>query len=206
MPRKNVPRGSVPATIPASEDSRRKLRAHGLLHEARVPRWRSIHWALCVIQTIVGTGVKPSMATQFSEERIPLLERCHFAFYTGAGSSLGMLKRPTSVLTRSFRRTSGNRFVLVSSAMPWRLAQNSSESTSGFELRPSNSANSWENANLNSEGVAASPNGTHRLSENIASYNAGKEAANSRYAFATASTALPRLTRFRAFSIARPSS
>jgi hypothetical protein len=28
--------------------------------------------------------------------------RCHLAFYTGAGSSLGILKRPTSALTRSF--------------------------------------------------------------------------------------------------------
>jgi len=52
-----------------------------------------------------------------------------------AVSSFGKLKRSTSVRTRSFWRLGGSRLVLVSSAMPWRLAQNNSERTSGFELR-----------------------------------------------------------------------
>src|SRR5690242_1366388 len=51
-------------------------------------------------------------------------------------SSLGKLKSSTSFLTRSFWRRGGNRLVLVSSAIPWRLAQNSSDITSGFELCP----------------------------------------------------------------------
>jgi hypothetical protein len=66
------------------------------------------------------------------------------------------------------------------------------------------SSRSWENANRISGGVAASSNGTLRLSENITSYSAGEDAANSRYAAATDSTVFPRLTRFRAFSKARP--
>src|SRR5215472_2678469 len=43
-----------------------------------------------------------------------------------------------------------------------------------------------------------------RLSENITSYSAGEDAAHSRYAAATDSTTFPRLTRFLAFSKARP--
>jgi len=49
---------------------------------------------------------------------------------------LGRVKSSTSALTRSFWRLRGNRLVLVSSAIPWRLAQNSSDRTSGFELCP----------------------------------------------------------------------
>jgi len=49
-------------------------------------------------------------------------------------SSFGRLKSCTSVFTRSFWRLGGNRLVLVSSAMPCRLAQNSSVRTSGVGL------------------------------------------------------------------------
>src|SRR5262250_1956685 len=63
---------------------------------------------------------------------------------------------------------------------------------------------SWENANRSSGGLAGSSKGTLRLSENITSYSAGEDAANSRYAAATDSTIFPRLARFRAFSKARP--
>src|SRR5215469_9523886 len=49
---------------------------------------------------------------------------------------LGKVKRSTSTRTRSFWRLRGNRLVLVSSAIPWRLAQNSSDITSGFDLCP----------------------------------------------------------------------
>ena len=45
---------------------------------------------------------------------------------------LGKVKSSTSALTRSFWRLCGNRLVLVSSAIPWRLAQNSSDRISGF--------------------------------------------------------------------------
>src|SRR5215475_4892564 len=63
---------------------------------------------------------------------------------------------------------------------------------------------SWENAKCSSGGVAASSNGTLRLSENITSYSAGEDAANSRYAAATDSPGFPRLARFRAISKAKP--
>jgi hypothetical protein len=51
---------------------------------------------------------------------------------------LGKVKSSTSVFTRSFcrLRVNGNRLVLVSSAIPWRLPQNSSDITSGFERCP----------------------------------------------------------------------
>jgi hypothetical protein len=55
---------------------------------------------------------------------------------------------------------------------------------------------SWENANRISGGVAGSSNGTLRLSENITSYSAGEDAANSRYAAATDSTGIYTLNPF----------
>ena len=54
--------------------------------------------------------------------------------------------------------------------------------------------------NRSSGGVAASSNDTLKLSENITSYGAGEDAANSGYVAATASTGFPRLTLLRAFS------
>jgi hypothetical protein len=56
----------------------------------------------------------------------------------------------------------------------------------------------------NSGGVAASANGTLRLCKNITSNSPGEDAAKSRYAAATDSTACSLLARFRAFSKAKP--
>jgi hypothetical protein len=72
---------------------------------------------------------------------------------------LRKVKSSTSVRTRCFRRLGGNRLVRVSSAIPWRLAQNSSDITSALELCPGNNSRSWENAKRNSGGVAAAPKG-----------------------------------------------
>jgi hypothetical protein len=68
-------------------------------------------------------------ATTASMTVIPLVPLVPFHLF-------GKLKSSTSALMRSFWRLGGNRLVLVSSAIPWRLAQNSSEITSGFELFP----------------------------------------------------------------------
>jgi len=48
----------------------------------------------------------------------------------------GKVKRSTTAFTRFFWRRRGNRFVLVSSAIPGRLAQNTSGSTWDFVRRP----------------------------------------------------------------------
>ena len=72
---------------------------------------------------------------------------------------LGKVKSSMGVRTRCFRRLGGNRLVRVSSAIPWRLAQNSSDITSALELCPGNNSKSWENAKRNSGGVAAAPKG-----------------------------------------------
>ncbi len=64
---------------------------------------------------------------------------CCSSYFSEALFSSG-LKTSTSILMRSFCRFGGKRLVLVSSAMPWRLAQNSSAKTGAFtpcsEKRP----------------------------------------------------------------------
>ena len=75
---------------------------------------------------IVGNAHTPAQARNDS----------YRAFTTTGVSSPGRLKSRTSALKRSFWRLGGNRLVLVSSAMPWRLAQNSSDRTSDFEFCP----------------------------------------------------------------------
>src|ERR1700679_2043071 len=100
------------------------------------------------------TGMcKPLHASQRSEAGAP-------QFGIRLVHLLRKVKSSTSVRTRCFRRLGGNRLVRVSSAIPWRLAQNSSDITSALELCPGNNSRSWENAKRNSGGVAAAPKGT----------------------------------------------